>query len=260
VLYNQGELRRANELHIQALEIALALGYEESIRWLSTEIAIDHEVAGEWDEAREMVDELIPGYAQSPFWIEPQTRVCRARMLIAGGDIAAAVVDAERAIELTREGRGFQNLCDPRGFRARLHAELGEANDAQRSVVDLMDAWLESRSAYLGQWLLEAWYAGWHSDEEARVVAATELMPPNPWVAVTASMAGRDFVSAANRLDEMGAVSSAALARLWASEWLVESGRRAEAADFLEQSLRFWRSVGASGYIRRGESLLAVAS
>jgi tetratricopeptide (TPR) repeat protein len=260
VLYNHGKLRRANELHGQALEIALALGYEESIRWLSTEIAIDHEVAGEWDEAREMVDELIPGYAESPFWIEPQTRVCRARMLIAGGDIAAAVVDAERAIELTREGRGFQNLCDPRGFRARLHAELGEANDAQRSVVDLMDAWLESRSAYLGQWLLEAWYAGWRSDEEARVVTATELMPPNPWVAVTASMAGRDFVSAANRLDEMGAVSSAALARLWASEWLVESGRRAEAADFLEQSLRFWRSVGASGYIRRGESLLAVAS
>ena len=54
------------------LEIALAIGYQEPIRWLSTEIAIDHEVAGDWDEAREMVDELIPGYAQSPFWIEPR--------------------------------------------------------------------------------------------------------------------------------------------------------------------------------------------
>ena len=35
-----------------------------------------------------MVDELIPGYAESSFWIEPQTRVCRARMLLAEGDVA----------------------------------------------------------------------------------------------------------------------------------------------------------------------------
>jgi hypothetical protein len=85
-------------------------------------------------------------------------------------------------------------------------------------------------------------------------------MPPNPWAEVTSAMISRDFAAAAVRLDEMGAVSAAALARLWAAEWLVEQGRRAEASEYLERSLAFWRSVGASAYARRGESLLAAAS
>ena len=85
-------------------------------------------------------------------------------------------------------------------------------------------------------------------------------MPPNPWLAAVESMLNRDFDSAASRLEEMGAVSWTALARLWSSEWLVEQDRRLEARGFLERSLAFWQSVGASGYTRRGESLLAAAS
>ena len=69
----------------------------------------------EWQEARRMVDELIPGYADFPFWIEPQTRVCRARMLIAEGDVAQAVADANRAAALGREGRSFQRFVIPAG-------------------------------------------------------------------------------------------------------------------------------------------------
>jgi hypothetical protein len=207
-----------------------------------------------------MVDELIRGYAESPFWIEPQTRVCRSRMLIAEGDVVQAVADAERAVELAREGRSFQSLCDPFAFRARLHAELGELDDARRFIVELVDAWTETRSAYLDQWVLEAWYAAWRVGDEARLAAEIGTRPPNAWLAATVSMIDRDFASAATRLDEMGAVSCAALARLWGSEWFVEHGRRQEALGFLEPSLAFWRSVGASAYTRRGESLLAAAS
>ena len=157
------------------------IGYEEPIRWLSTEIAVGLELAGEWQEARRMVDELIPGYDESPFWIEPQTRVCRARMLIAEGDVAQAVADADRAAALGREGRSFQSLCDPLGFRARLHAELGELDDARRVSVELVDAWVETRSAYLDQWVLDAWYAARRTDGEARLEAAIASLPPNPW-------------------------------------------------------------------------------
>ena len=56
------------------------------------------------------------------------------------------------------------------------------------------------------------------------------------------SMIERDFAGAVVQLDAMGGASRAALARLWASEWLVEHGRTAEASPFLEHSLAFWRS------------------
>jgi hypothetical protein len=108
--------------------------------------------------------------------------------------------------------------------------------------------------------VVEAWYATRHTGGEERFDAAIRSMPANAWLDVTSSLIGRDFAAAAVRLDEMGAASPAALTRLWACEWLVENGRRQEAAAFLEQSLAFWRSVGASAYTRRGESLLAAAS
>ena len=260
VLVNQGQLGRAAELHLEALEIAKDIGYEEPTRWLETELAIDRELAGAWDEARAMVDELIPGYADSSFWIEPQTRVCRGRMRIADGDVAQAVADAERAVELVVEGRSFQSSCDPLAFRARLHAELGELDDARRLISELLEMWGETRSAYLDQWVLDAWYVGWRTDDEARLAAAIRTMPPNPWLAAAASMISRDFASAASCLDEIEAVSCAALARLWASELLVDQGRRSEALGFLGRSLAFWQSVGASAYTRRGELLLAAAS
>jgi predicted ATPase/class 3 adenylate cyclase len=260
VLVNLGQLGRAHELHREAFEIAKEIGYEEPTRWLSTEIAFDYELAGRWAEAREMADELIPSYAGSPFWIEPQTRVCRARMLIAEGDVAQAVQDAERAMELVADDRSFQSSCDPLAFRARLHAELDELSDAERLIAELLDRWAETRSGYLDPWTLEAWYAAWRTDTEARLAAEIKTMPPNPWLAAVQSMMSRNFDSAASSLEEMGAVSWAALARIWASEWLVEHDRRLEARGFLERSLAFWQSVGAVGYTRRGELLLAAAS
>jgi class 3 adenylate cyclase/tetratricopeptide (TPR) repeat protein len=260
VLVNVGQLQRALELQREGLELARELGFEEPTRWLSTEIAISLELAGDWGEARAIVDELIPAFAQSPFWIEPQTRVCRARMLLAEGRVDEAVVDAERAAELVRTGGSFQSLCDPLAFRARLHTECGEADAAVQVNAALLNAWTETRSVYLDNWLLDAWYVAWRTGDEEWLGDAISTMPPNAWLATAASMIDRDFAGAAAQLDEMGAASLAALVRLWAAEWLVEHGRTAQTAPFLERSLAFWRSVGASAYTRRGESMLAAAS
>ena len=51
-----------------------------------------------------------------------------------------------------------------------------------------------------------------------------------------------------------------ALARLEAARQLVAEGRRAEADVQLEQALGFWRSVGASRYVREGEALRAASA
>ena len=55
---------------------------------------------------------------------------------------------------------------------------------------------------------------------------------------------------------EIGARPNEAYARLRAAAQLVESGRRAQADEQLQKALAFWRSVGATRYIREGKTLL----
>ena len=54
----------------------------------------------------------------------------------------------------------------------------------------------------------------------------------------------------------MGTRPHEAYARLRAAEKLVAAGRRAEADEHLGEALAFFRSVGATRYIREAEALL----
>ncbi len=261
VLTSHGQLQRSAELHREALDLARELGYEEPTRWLSTEIAFDHMLVGEWEAARRIVDELIAGYEESPFWIQPQTLICRARMLLAEGAVDDAVVDGDRAVELVRGSPSFQSLCGPLAFRARLHAELGQTEDAAALVEELLETWAETRAGYVELWVFDAWFAVWSSDNEARLQSQIDESPLSvPWLEVVSSLIQRDFGAAVATLELMGAFSAAAEARVWAGEWLVQQGRHAEANVQLERALAFWRLVGARRYLERSESLLAAAS
>jgi len=69
-----------------------------------------------------------------------------------------------------------------------------------------------------------------------------------------------DFESVVERSEQDGRLTTAARARLRAAERLISEGRRAEADIHLQKALAFYRSVGATRYIREGEALLAAAS
>jgi hypothetical protein len=182
-------------------------------------------------------------------------------MLIAEGAVEAAIVDADRAVAVVQGKSTFQGLCNPLALRARLYAELGETKDAARVTVELLDVWKETQSAYVESWVLDLWFAAWSAGEEARVTTAVGEAPVDvPWLDVVSAFLERDFDKAAAQLESMAAISAAAMARLWAGEWLVEQGRHADAAVQLERALPFWRSVGAWRYLHRCEALLAAAS
>jgi hypothetical protein len=70
----------------------------------------------------------------------------------------------------------------------------------------------------------------------------------------------RDFGAAAALFDRIGTRPEAARARLEAAKQLAAEGRRAEADEQLQRSLTFWRSVGATRYLREGEALLALTA
>jgi hypothetical protein len=80
-----------------------------------------------------------------------------------------------------------------------------------------------------------------------------------PWRRAASAFLAADFGTAAEVYASIGALPEEAYARLRSAEALVGRGRRAEADAELQKSLGFWRSVGATAYVREGEALLAVA-
>jgi tetratricopeptide (TPR) repeat protein len=259
VLLSLGHLERAAELHEEALQIAKEVGLHEPIRWLSMERAFDLYYAGRWDDAHRIVDSLIEEFEQSPFWIESSTRVCRARLTLAAGALDQARSDVE--LLLARAGREMQILGTALGFAARFHAELGDASRGRELTDELLDQWRATGFAGMTEdWIIELWFACWKAGAEDQLAEALDAVTTTPWDRAAAALVSRDFASAAEIIGGLGARSVEALIRLWAAEWLVEQRRRAEADRELERSLAFWRSVGATRYVRQGEALLAASA
>jgi class 3 adenylate cyclase/tetratricopeptide (TPR) repeat protein len=258
VLVELGALSRAGELREEGLRFSKEVGLAEPIRWFSTELTVDALMQGRWDEARRLVDPLIAEFDRSPFWIEPMARVCRARMLLGEGDVGQARADAARALERAREVGDFQMLVTPICFSARLHAELGDLAKAEKLVDEVLGRWRETGfSGTADEWVVELWLPALRTGREKQFGAAISAAVPNPWLRAGAALVERDFAGAASTLSGIGAATAEALVRLWAAAAFVEEGRRGDADAELGRSVDFWRSVGATRYIREGEALLA---
>jgi hypothetical protein len=87
-----------------------------------------------------------------------------------------------------------------------------------------------------------------------------QTQPELPWFAAARALAGQEFAQAAESFDAMGAVRSAALARLRAAQELAKAGRSAEASHQLGQALGFFRSIGATRFISVGQALHAASA
>ena len=83
---------------------------------------------------------------------------------------------------------------------------------------------------------------------------------PSRWIDAARALLAGDNVGAAEVFADIGSSLSEAHTRLRAAEQLVSEGRRAEADEQLERALAFFRSVGATRYIRKGEALLAMTA
>lgn len=73
-------------------------------------------------------------------------------------------------------------------------------------------------------------------------------------------MASGQFAEAADRYAEIGSRPDEAFARLRAAARPPATGSRPEGSGQLQPALGFYRQVGARGYLRRGEALLAASA
>jgi hypothetical protein len=98
-------------------------------------------------------------------------------------------------------------------------------------------------------------------DRRPNLVRTLDAVPlATPWVDACRAIADGEFVRAADKLGRIGDFPGEAKARLRAAEALARTGRRAQADTQLAPALEFYRAVGATAFVRKGEALLAASA
>ncbi len=92
---------------------------------------------------------------------------------------------------------------------------------------------------------------------EPQLQATLEAGPPWPWKDLALATLDGDFVRAAEMWAAAGGPTSEARLRMRAAEELIAAGRRQDGEVELRKALAFYREVGATFWIERGEALLA---
>ena len=255
-----GDLPEALRLALEAETAAQRLGTRAMLRWTrGRKVGLWFEL-GNWDTCAPAADEFLAESAVvGPHYYDTWTRCCRSWIRLARGDTEAALADQREALASARQAKDSQALYPALAVSAYVLAAVGRTDEAQPILSELFAAGTaDLRSVYDSSTdgVLAAEMLG--RRDEMRRWLGTQL--DSPWFEVTRALAGQEFVAAAEALDSMGAARSAALARLRAAQQLASTGRRAEVDDQLQQALRFFRSVGATRFIREAEELLAASA
>jgi hypothetical protein len=174
--------------------------------------------------------------------------------------VDAAIADAERALALSRHAKDPQNHLPTVAACAHVFSESG--NDARAST--LVDEFLmELRTEHnIGFAATSLQMLAWTVAGLGRGAELIDALPAHGyrWHVAARAFAVGDLRRAADITGEMGAVSEEARDRLWLAHTQVEQGRRTEADAELQRALTFYRSVGATRYIREAEALRAASA
>jgi tetratricopeptide (TPR) repeat protein len=252
VLYGQGDLRRAGDLWREGKAVADRLGNATVGRYISGVLIWADYDSGNWDEALRAADVFVAECeAGSPHYLEGDVQGIRARILLARDDVEAAVAAAARAVELGRKAKDPQALRPALGIQIRIDIELGRMADARAVARELLP---------LGGWMVGLAFAAENLGLHDEVRAAMAELPATRWAEVAGAVLDGRFEEAADLLEEMGDRSFEADVRVRAAAALVGAGRRAEADVQLDRALAFYRSVGATRYLREAEALLAATA
>jgi ATP/maltotriose-dependent transcriptional regulator MalT len=259
-----GDLARTRAGEKKTLELGEHFGHRGTVRFIEAGPAVAHRyLAGEWDDALDRAESVIAqAEAGARFYQLGAMHAFRGLIRLGRGDADGAESDAELAVDLVRPVRDPQALFPDLAMAAAIFLSVGNQSRAGQTLAEAVAGLRELHRLGFAviDLPLQAWVAvtlGRASD----LVEAIEREPfKTPWLRATLAVVSRDFPSAADLFDGMGIVSHEAFFRLRGAEQLVDEGRRAEADEQLRRALAFYRSVGATRYVREGEALLAASA
>jgi class 3 adenylate cyclase/tetratricopeptide (TPR) repeat protein len=254
-----GMVERARLL-TQAFQLAKQVGDTQGARFYQALIAGESVDQGNWDGALEIADEFIAKCdAGSDHVLEPFVRSIRAWISLARGEDERALADCERALLLVRRPGGATPPgagITLRAVGARIYAELGRLAEAQVLADELLSLEADAVARDGEDLALVADRIGRGAELRAKLAAAPRER--DHWGQVADLVLAGDAASAADRLGEKGYWSNEADTRLLAARQLIGQGRFEGANEQLEKALSFYRSVGATRFIREAEALLAM--
>ena len=247
-----GDMRRAHALVDEAVSAGERLGNAPLATYSRTLQIWFLFAEGAWDEGFRRVDDFLAACdAGEPHYLEAQARVLRGWARLARDDAEGVLDDLRKAPPAARRAGDPQALVPALQGAAWLYAELGQRDEASALAHEMLATaaafWQNGELAWVAAELgLEA--------ELRERLEKTRLL--TRWLDAGRAVLDRDYVAAADVFYEIGDLMWEALARLRAAAQLVSEDRRADADEQLQRSLAFWRSVGATRYIREGEALL----
>jgi hypothetical protein len=182
----------------------------------------------------------------------------RALIRLGRDDVRGATVDSERALALARDVKDPQALFPAMAERAHILHNGGDIQGASELVGEFIEAAAARAGVGFGGGITAMHVLAWTAralgrGEEALAVLADSQVA---WVRAAAAFASGDIGLAADVCAHMGAATEEAHDRLSLAEVLVQQHRPAEAEVELQRALGFYRSVGASRYLRQAEELL----
>ncbi|MDQ3671337.1 MAG: hypothetical protein M3364_02710, partial [Actinomycetota bacterium] len=209
-----------------------------------------------WDEALEGAEAIIAECeAGAPMYFEYHPRLVRARITLArGGNEKLVLEDVRRAVEIGDAVKDPQARVQTLSHSTIVSVELGRLEEARATVAELVELLPLGGTDVLGAsevaWVAEMLGA---ADALRTALAATPV-----WLEPYKTVLDRDFERAAELFAALGLVDEG-YARFKAGEKLLAEGRASEADAQLRKALAFFRSLGATRYIRKTEALLTKA-
>jgi tetratricopeptide (TPR) repeat protein len=257
--FRAGRLIEANELYREANRLAERFGDGSGLRWSRGNMLFGEFFLGNWDEAEREANTFILECESSPHYLESNAREVRGNIRLGRGDLDGAFEDWSRALEVAREAKDPQAVVPSLLTHARGLVLLGRVEEARASAEEALDNVREQprMAGVLGIITGVAHDLGVRD----RIVEILSLgSEDNPWQQAVLATVNGDFGRAAEIYLRMGARTQAAEAQLNAAHALIDEGRRQETEVELQKALAFYRSVGATFFIRRAEALLPASA
>ena len=258
-----GRLEEGNKDLLEGYRLAQHFGQRGFVRWCEGGPLLgSFYQRGQWDEVVERADAFLARLGGEGHYQAGSSHLFRGSIRAARGDDAGAVEDAARALELSRPVGDPQLSGTTLLGAAFIYMAVGDAATARKLFEESLA--LIGELGQLGWVVVElhslAW-VGLKLERGDEVLAAVKDEPlQSPWLLAGRAVAEGDFVRAANIFGEAGDVTAEPFYRLCAAQALAAQGRRSEVDEQLRPALAFYRSVGATRYVRDGERLLAATA
>jgi class 3 adenylate cyclase/tetratricopeptide (TPR) repeat protein len=251
----RGDLRRAEALYREGLEISERQELLLQSRWFRSNLVNVDFITGAWDECVGLAEIEIAD--PTPHYMQQSCLQARGFVRLARGERDGALADLLASVARARAIRDPQALWPALASVALARAQSGDAEGAHAALDELGDLRREQPEAGRG-------------GELVVIVALAELLlerepedgaahDESPWEDAAAAAAAGDLAAVVETFDRIGARTYEAYARLLLARRLLEQGRRAEASAELGAALAFFREVGASALTREAEELLPAA-